>query len=64
LPSEDEAVALENQLAAERTAFNAWGYSLGDEDLEEFEPDEDDEYGDSVPFDVPPLTGGPGTVYG
>jgi hypothetical protein len=67
LPSEDDlAVSLENQRATESISgfvFNALGYTK-DDDLEEFEPDEDDEYGDSVPFDVPPLTGGPGVVYG
>jgi hypothetical protein len=78
LPSADEAVALENRIAANMNHF--YGISMAelnapqiqgipvvlcdDDDLEEFEPDEDDEYGDSVPFDVPPLTGGPGTVYG
>jgi hypothetical protein len=67
LPSADRVVALENRKAAEPNnsdgIFNEFGI-FEDDGLEEFEPDEDDEYGDSVPFDVPPLTGGPGTVYG
>jgi actin-related protein len=67
LPSEyDPAIAMENQRAVESNnsyLCNESSYTQ-DDDPEEFEPDEDDEYGDSVPFDVPPLTGGPGTVYG
>jgi hypothetical protein len=55
LSSVAEATAFENILASH--------YNDDDEDdFDEFEPDEEDD--ETLPFNLPPLTGGPGTVFG
>jgi hypothetical protein len=67
LSSAAEATAFENILASgSRTSDIGPEWFMDDAgyEFEDFEPDEDDEDDETLPFNLPPLTGDPGTVFG